>query len=180
MTAGYLTNGDTYEFKVTAINLSGESGPSNTVAATPRYADGATRYNEVTSSWVFEDLNGVKVIPRYDVTGTIRGTRDGDYFRVDGSWHLNNGKQLLSGIFWYVLIDCSEGHDVDHQTLEYPTGTTASRDGLSYSFKMNPNSLYKAVVWGGGDITYTGAISGRYSRFPPKGVLPFIAETPCF
>ncbi|MEH1058324.1 fibronectin type III domain-containing protein [Micromonospora sp. CPCC 206171] len=35
MTAGYLTNGDTYEFKLTAINGSGESNPTAVVRAKP-------------------------------------------------------------------------------------------------------------------------------------------------
>jgi fibronectin type 3 domain-containing protein len=35
MTAGFLTNGHTYEFKVTASNVAGESGPSNIASAKP-------------------------------------------------------------------------------------------------------------------------------------------------
>ncbi len=35
MTAGYLTNGHTYEFKVTASNASGDSQPSNVASAKP-------------------------------------------------------------------------------------------------------------------------------------------------
>jgi subtilisin family serine protease len=36
MTAGYLANGDEYEFRVTAVGAGPESGPSNIVRATPR------------------------------------------------------------------------------------------------------------------------------------------------
>jgi len=35
MTAGYLTNGDTYQFKITAINGAGESTPTSVVSAKP-------------------------------------------------------------------------------------------------------------------------------------------------
>jgi fibronectin type 3 domain-containing protein len=35
MTAGYLTNGDTYEFKVAATNVSGNSTPTNVASARP-------------------------------------------------------------------------------------------------------------------------------------------------
>lgn len=66
MTAGYLTNGDTYQFKVTTINLSGESGPSNVVTATPRSADGASAYSDVTSSWILNNLGEFSAIQRYD------------------------------------------------------------------------------------------------------------------
>jgi fibronectin type 3 domain-containing protein len=180
MTAGYLAPGHTYQFKVTAINLTGESGPSNIASAMARYADGTTRYAEVTSSWIFNDLGGFDPVQRYDITGFVRGTRDGNYIRLNGGWALNNGKQLLEGIFWYNIVDCTEGYSVMHRTLGHETPTTAGAGLINFSYRMNPRNTYKVTVHGGGSITYSGAIYGRFHLYPARGIIPFVAETSCF
>jgi hypothetical protein len=179
LTAGYLANGHYYNFKVTAINAAGESASTNVVTALPQWANGTTRAAAVTSSWIFADYGQFDPIQRYDVTATVRGTRNGDYIQVDGHWHTNNDKRLLSGIFWYLVIDCAEGYSVMHRTLEYPTGGQTSGN-LTFYYTRNPQRMYKVQVWGGGEVTYSGGIYGRFARSPSRGIIPFITETPCF
>ena len=179
LTAGYLANGHYYNFKVTAINAAGESASTNVVTALPQWANGTTRAAAVTSSWIFADYGQFDPIQRYDITATVRGTRNGDYIQVDGHWHTNNDKRLLSGIFWYLVIDCTEGYSVTHRTLEYPTGGATSGN-LTFYYTRNPQRMYKVQVWGGGEITYSGGIYGRFARSPSRGIIPFITETPCF
>lgn len=181
VTAKYLGNGHYYDFKVTAVNQADESGRSNIVTALPRWANGTTRYAEVTSSWLFNNYDDFSAIQTYDITGTVRGTRDGNYLRLDGGWHTNNGKRLLSGIFWYNIFDCVEGYSVKHGTLGYETGTSAGVGSVTLTYRMNPQRTYRVRVHGQGDITFDGnMIYGRYALRPPAGIKPFIAETPCF
>ncbi|MGX7674621.1 fibronectin type III domain-containing protein [Plantactinospora sp. DSM 117369] len=178
LTAGYLANGHYYDFKVTAVNLSGESDRTNIVTALPRWASGTSRSASVTSSWVTSN-DGRSWVQRYDVTGTVQGVREGDYLRVNGGWRTNNGKTLLDGIFWYLIIDCTEGYTVAHDTLAYETGG-ATGGALTFRYRMNPQRMYRVTVWGAGSVTYSGGIYGRFSRYSPAGIYPFIAETPCF
>ncbi|MFI7426663.1 fibronectin type III domain-containing protein [Micromonospora sp. NPDC049836] len=179
ITAGYLANGHYYNFKVTAINAAGESASTNTVTAMPQWANGTTLAAAITSSWIFAKLDRFDPIQRYDVTATVRGTRNGDYIQVDGHWHMNNDKQLLSGIFWYLVIDCTDGYAVMHRTLEYPTGGPTSGN-VTFYYTRNPQREYKVQVWAVGDLTYSGGIHGRFARNPSAGIIPFIKETPCF
>ncbi|SFD35726.1 fibronectin type III domain-containing protein [Micromonospora sediminimaris] len=179
MTVGYLGNGHYYNFKVTAINAAGESASTNIVTALPQWADGTTRTAEITSSWIFASLGKFDPIQRFDVTAGVRGTRTGDYIQVDGYWRMNNDKRLLSGIFWYLVIDCTENYTVMHRTLAYPTGGPTS-GSLTFHYKKNPQRKYRVQVWGVGDITYSGGIHGRFARYPSSGIIPFIKGTPCF
>ncbi|MCW3819463.1 fibronectin type III domain-containing protein [Micromonospora sp. DR5-3] len=179
LTARYLANGHVYNFKITAINVAGESSPSNIISVMPRWADGTAASASVTSSWIFNDYQGFDPIQRYDVTASVRGTRDGDYLRLNGDWHTNNGKTLLSGIFWYLIIDCTEGYVVAHDTLAYETGP-ATGGGISFQYRMNPQRMYKVQVWGQGDLTYMNGIYGKFARYPARGIIPFINETACF
>ncbi|MFI6231189.1 fibronectin type III domain-containing protein [Micromonospora echinospora] len=179
MTAGYLANGQYHNFKITAVNVAGESASSNVITVLPQWANGTTRSAAVTSSWIFADYGGLDPVQRYDITGTVRGTRNGDYIQLDGHWHTNNDKRLLSGIFWYNVIDCAEGYSVAHQTLEYPSGGPTSGN-VTFYHRRNPQRMYKVRVHGSGEITYSGGIYGRYSLYPARGIIPFVAETPCF
>ena len=179
LTARYLANGHVYNFKITAINVAGESSSSNIVTVMPRWANGTYRETSVTSSWIFNDYQGLEPIQRYDVTGTVRGTRDGDYLRLNGSWRTNNGKTLLSGIFWYNIIDCTEGYSVKHDTLAYEVGP-ATGGGISFQYRMDPQRMYRVRVHGSGEVTYSGGIYGRFNLYPARGIIPFVAETPCF
>jgi len=175
-----LAPGHIYQFKVTAINLTGESRPSNIASEMARYADGTTKYARVTSSWILDTLDDIKPIQLYDITGDVRGTREGNYMVLRGGWHLNNGKQLLDGIFWYNIVGCTEGGSVKHGVLGYETPTSITNGAITFQYRMNPRNTYKVTVTGGGDITFSGAMYGRYSRMPATGIIPFIAETPCF
>ncbi|MFD2764296.1 fibronectin type III domain-containing protein [Micromonospora eburnea] len=180
LTAQYLANGHRYDFKITAINVAGESKASNIVTVMPRWADGTTTPPaRVTSSWILNDYQGIEAIQRDDVTASVQGTRSGDYIRLNGDWNTRNGKTLLSGIFWYNIIDCVEGYSVAHDNLVYEVGPE-THGGISFQYRMNPQRTYKVEVHGQGDLTYSGGIHGKFALHPPGRIIPFIAETACF
>ncbi|MCW3817905.1 fibronectin type III domain-containing protein [Micromonospora sp. DR5-3] len=64
LTARYLANGHVYNFKIAAINVAGESNPSNIISVMPRWADGTAASASVTSSWIFNDYQGFDPIQR--------------------------------------------------------------------------------------------------------------------
>jgi hypothetical protein len=164
----YLRYGYRYEFKVTAANVAGESPASDTVSVLIVPAQGAHRCANVTSSWLLESYGKIDPIQRYDMTGTICGTRYEYSFRVDESWN-SHGKEMYDGLIYYLLVDCASGQSVwvdwfGYEGAGQAPGTSASR--VSYP-AITPGRLYYLRVTGAGTIQGVGMVNGRFSSHPP-------------
>ncbi len=179
MTAGFLRYGYTYQFKVTAMNLTGESAASNTATVLIVPAWAARRCASVTSNWLLNNLGDINAIQLYDVTGTVCATRYGNNFKVEQSWN-THGKQLYDGIFWFIVTDCNTNVAVWSRAMAYDNGTpNTSGSALSYA-PIDPADLYSIRVTGSGDVEGINMINSKFSSRPPRGIIPFTAQTPCF
>src|SRR6266540_1236828 len=178
MTAGFLRYGYTYQFKVTAMNLTGESAASDTATVLIVPAWAARRCASVTSNWLLNNLGGTSAIQLYDVTGTVCATRYGNNFKVEQSWN-THGKQLYDGIFWFIVTDCNTNVAVWSRAMAYDNGTpNTSGSALSYA-PIDPADLYSIRVTGSGDVEGINMINSKFSSRPPRGIIPFTAQTPC-
>jgi len=175
-----LAPGHIYQFKVTAINLTGESRPSNIASEMARYADGTTKYARVTSTgfstrWTTSNPSSY----------TTSLATSAEHARVttwssEAAGTSTTASSSLTAFSGTTSSTATEGGSVKHGLLGYETPTSITNGAITFQYRMNPRNAYKVTVTGGGDITFSGAIYGRYSRMPATGIIPFIAETPCF
>lgn len=178
----YLSHGDTYSFYVTATNLAGDSGRSNVVTVTLAPPDGTSGYATVTSAYrgtVDADDNFSYLQQDY-VTGTVHGYRSGDTMRMVLQWD-THGHHLYEGIFWYLLIDCTEGYTIWHTTLGYPHGTGSTSGTTTYWPTIDPGHYYAVRVWGSGQVQDTGQLLSQFSPKAPPRIRDFDATSKeCF
>ena len=175
-----MAPGHIYQFKVTAINLTGESRPSNIASEMARYADGTTKYARVTSSWILDTLDDIKPIQRYVITAMSAERARATTSSSEAAGTSTTASSSLTAFSGTTSSTATEGGSVKHGLLGYETPTSITNGAITFQYRMNPRNAYKVTVTGGGDITFSGAIYGRYSRMPAAGIIPFIAETPCF
>jgi len=179
-----LPNGRRRQFRVTAINMAGESAPSNAVAGTPMPAN-TSRCSTVTSSYYGSgissgtgDTTKNSAVQGYDVTGTVCGQRNGFTMNLRAAWS-THGYPVLDGGWRISLHDCTTGRTVADHHGGIPLGNR-ERDGVrSFAQAIDPSHTYS--VRG----AMSGAISVRsfvrwFDVFPPSNIIPFVMRTPCF
>ncbi|MEV4663342.1 fibronectin type III domain-containing protein [Micromonospora echinofusca] len=178
MTAGYLTYGYTYEFKVTATNLAGESAASNTVSVliVPASANSACVSANSSYRYVYQ----VGYEQRWDdVFGRLCMTRSNFSVVFDKSWSIGGSRRLETSSFWYQLLDCDTGAEVSRQIQNYQTDTDLIAWADRTYISINPARRYRIVLSGYGTVrlpTHFRATFSRHAQF----AVPFEASSRCF
>jgi hypothetical protein len=141
-----------YEFYVTAVNLSGESGQSpHTIV---RYGP-PDNTSSCASAWgsgiknpLPPDLPSQYAIPR----STMCGHRHGD--RIDFERSANtDGRLIMYATFYYSLVDCETNTIVWGQRLSYPTGAPKVDFYDTGSLPITWWHTYRIHVWGNGRVS---------------------------
>jgi len=140
-----------YEFYVTAVNLSGESGqsPHTIVRFGPpdNTSDCASAWGSGIMNPAPPDLPSQYAIPR----STMCGHRHGDRIDFDRQWN-TDGRKIVYATFVYEIVDCETDKIVWGQQLGYPRGAP---DGGFYDTGSLPITwwhTYRIHVWGSGRV----------------------------
>lgn len=138
-----VTNGVTYYYQVTAVNLDGESGYSNEVSATPGppatvpgpptglTAIGGDRF--VALAWLAPDDDGGSPITNYRL---YRGTSSGgESFYVDvGNVLVYSDGSVANGVTYYYQVSAENAQgegSLSNEASATPAGTPGAPQGLT-------------------------------------------------
>ncbi len=178
MTAGYLRYGWTYEFKIVASNLSGESAPSNVVSVLIVPYNQRRKCASVTSNWA---LGGNDAVQLYDITTSMCAERSNFTFKLEASW--SSQKRVRDAVWFWRLVDCYTGKEIARYGIGYPAPGTdlRSQSEVTY-FGLKPGNLYRFTLEGWGKLTGHIGEETRFSPYPDGhvGIIPHMAATSCF
>lgn len=173
-----VTNGAPYSYYVTAVNIVGESGPSNEVSATPtpaatvpdavRNLMGEPSNSQVLLTWLPPEHNGGRPITNYRV---YRGTSPGDRSSVTtvGDVQTYRDLDLTNGVRYYYVVtavnEIGEGPPSNQVSAVPATRPTAPRN-----VRAIPGDGSVTIQWsrpdsdGGAPVTnyriYRGTVNG--------------------
>ncbi|MDX8031409.1 DUF5005 domain-containing protein [Lentzea sp. BCCO 10_0856] len=169
-----------YEFYVTAINMTGESGhsPHATVRSGPR--DFITQCATAVGSFpnpISGDPSNHYAFPK----ATICGYRNGSKIDYSLTW-TTSGHRLMYGYFRYQIEDCATGNIVSENEMNYPTEPSRTDETRNGVLQIDWRRMYRVHAFGEGNILVGTNPGPYYARFTwGPGYSPrFDAWSSCF
>ncbi|MFA5896389.1 MAG: fibronectin type III domain-containing protein [Thermoplasmata archaeon] len=179
-----VTNGQTYYYRVTAVNGAGEGAPSNEVSATPATVptappnlQAATGDAQVTLTWQAPSANGESPITNYKV---YRGTVSGSLTLVTtlGNVLTYTDTGLTNGVTYYYAVSAVNSVGEGPQSNE-ASATPVSVPLAPQNLQATAGDTQVTLTWqapsanGGSPITnykiYRGTASGSLSLLTTVG-----------
>ncbi|MET8122432.1 fibronectin type III domain-containing protein [Micromonospora sp. NPDC005291] len=179
MTAGYLQYGYTYEFKVAATNISGESVPSNTTTVLIVPESQANQCVSANTTVQNLPYNVPPVQYFNDIVVKLCGQRSNFTFALHKSWRVADNVRLETSTLWYQLFDCNTGVEVTRDIHNYPSGSSSGSWSASSYHGLWLGHLYRVRVSGYGHVRKWG-IQMKFSANRVDGLIPFEATSRCF